>query len=286
MKGMNNLTETPHIISNYLSGKPFFLEHLSNTCNKLGAHRTGYYTISFLTKGELKVETNLFMHHAKAPALFVVAPDVILQFHDVKTELGLSVLSFKKDYFLKNQIDIHFLDKYDFFQQKDRHVIDMTEEQFRNFSNYFHLIEQKIVNSSARTPDIIRSFIYILLNETDEIAGKKTPKIFTVSRNEQLLLEFKTLLSAYFLKHRQLAFYAEKLHVTPKHLSSAVKEASGKTAGDWIKEMLLLESKVLLKDNQITISQIADKLEFTDPSHFGKFFKSHTGISPLQFRNV
>ena len=284
---MNSLEETQHIISNYYSGKPYFLEHLSNTCNKLGAHRTGYYTISFLTKGELKVETNLFMHHAKAPALFVVAPDVILQFHDVKTELGLSVLSFKKDYFLKNQADIHFLDKYDFFQQKDRHVIDMNEEQFQNFSNYFQLIEQKITNSSERTPDIIRSFIYILLNETDEISGnKKTDQISTANRNEQLLLEFKTLLSAHFLTNRQLAFYADKLHVTPKHLSKAVKEASGKTAGDWIKEMLLLESKVLLKDNQITVAQIADRLEFTDPSHFGKFFKSQTGISPLQFRSA
>lgn len=282
---MDGFIEISNIITNSRSGKPYFLEHLNNTCYKSGAHRTDYYSISFLTKGELKVETNLFMHHAKAPALFVIAPDVIRQFHEVDAELNLTVLFFKKEYFLKNQVDIHFLDKYDFFQQKDRHVIDLDDRQFRNFSDYFRLIEKKMASTSSRTPDIIRSLIYILLNEIDEATGEKTTQISTANRNEQLLLEFKTLLSAYFIEHRQLAFYSEKLHVTPKHLSAAVKEASGKTAGDWIKEMLLLESKVLLKDNQMTITQVADRLEFTDPSHFGKFFKNHTGLNPLQFRN-
>jgi len=68
-------------------------------------------------------------------------------------------------------------------------------------------------------------------------------------------------------------------------LSAAIKEASGKTAGDWMTEMLMLEAKVLLQDKQLTIAQIADQLKFIDPSHFGKFFKAQTGVSPLAFRN-
>jgi AraC-like DNA-binding protein len=87
-----------------------------------------------------------------------------------------------------------------------------------------------------------------------------------MNRNELLLLEFKTLLTKYFIEERQLALYAEKQHVTPKYLSAAIKEASVKTAGDWIADMLILETKVLLQDKQPTISQIVDKLKFTDPS--------------------
>nr|WP_321357896.1 helix-turn-helix domain-containing protein [uncultured Draconibacterium sp.] len=280
------INEKKNFHPDYLSGKPYFLEHLSNTCTDAGAHRTDYYSICFLSEGELKVETNLFLNHAKAPAFFVIAPDVIRSFLETGTNVSMTVLFFKKEYFLKSQADIHFLDKYDFFEQKDRHIIELNEKQFQNFSNYFQLIEQKIANASSHTSDIIRSFIYILLNEIDEIvnSNKNAIQTLSLSRNEQLLLEFKTLLSKYFLIQRQLAFYAGKLHVTPKHLSAAVKEASGKTAGDWIKEILLLESKVLLKDKQLTIAQIADKLDFTDPSHFGKFFKSHVGVSPLSFR--
>ena len=105
-----------------------------------------------------------------------------------------------------------------------------------------------------------------------------------MSRNELLLKEFKTLLTKYFIEERQLTFYAEKLHVTPKYLSAAVKEASGKTTGDWIADVLILESKVLLQDKQQSIAQIAYQLKFTDPSHFGKFFKVQTGQSPLSYR--
>ena len=283
---MDMITEGTDFHPNYLSGKPYFLEHLSNTCTNADAHRTTYYSICFLNKGEIKVETNLFLHHAKAPAFFVIAPDVIRRFLDTGTGVAMTVLFFKKDYFLKDQANIHFLDKYDFFEQKDRHIIELNNEQFLNFSKYFQLIEQKITNTSAHTPDIIRSFIYILLNEIDEIVtSKKNVQPSSLTRNEELLLEFKALLSKYFLTRRQLDFYAKKLHVTSKHLSAAVKEASGKTAGDWIKEMLLLESKVLLRDKQLTIAQVADRLEFTDPSHFGKFFKSRTGVSPLNFRS-
>ena len=283
---MDRLKEETDFHPDYLSGKPYFLEHLSNTCTNADAHRTDYYSICFLNKGEIKVETNLFLHHAKAPAFFVIAPDVIRRFLETGTNISMTVLFFKKEYFLKNQADIHFLDKYDFFEQKDRHIIELNEKQFQDFSNYFQLIKQKITGTSENTPDIIRSFIYILLSEINEIVdSRKNTHALALSRNEQLLLDFKTLLSRYFLSQRQLAFYAEKLHVTPKHLSAAVKEASGKTAGDWIKDMLLLESKVLLKDKQLTIAQIADRLDFTDPSHFGKFFKGHIGVSPLSFRN-
>ena len=283
---MSNQNEFPHIIADFQKDEPYFLNHLSKTCINEGAHRSNYYSISFLSKGELLVETNLFKHHAKAPALFVIAPDVIRQFYEVNGEVCLTALFFKKEYFLKGQVNIHFLEKYDFLQQKDQHIIALNEQNAQSFSNYFSLIEKKINIKSSHSSDITRSFIYILLNEINEISeNRETSQTITLSRNEQLLLDFKTLLSAHFKKNRQLDFYAEKLFVTSKHLSSAVKEVSGKTARDWVNEMLILESKVLLKDNKVTIAQVADRLEFVDPSHFGKFFKRHTGISPLQFKN-
>lgn len=268
------------------SGEPYFLELLTETCVNADAHRTEYYAICLLCEGEIKVETNLFMHHAQAPAFFVIAPEVIRRFFNTGKRLKMTVLFFKKDFFLKDQANIHFLDKFDFFEQKDRHVIDLDELQQQKFLNYFQQIEQKVIEPSPHTPDIVRSFIYILLNELDDITGSRSiAQSSTLSRSEELLLEFKTLLTKYFIEQRQLRFYAYKLHVTPKHLSAAVKEASGKSAGQWLTEMLILEAKVLLQDKQLTIAQIADKLKFTDPSHFGKFFKGKTGFNPLSYRN-
>lgn len=274
------------VYSPIANGALYFVHHMENTCITIEAHRLAHYAVCLLSDGEMKVETNLFFHHAKGPSVFVIAPGVIRRFLETEKVKKATVIFFDKDFFLKNQANIHFLEKFDFLEQKDRHIIELDELQHLRFLNYFQLLEQKTADSAPHTPDIIRSFIYILLNELDDIASSRSiAQNPVLNRNEQLLLEFKTLLTKHFIEHRQLAFYAEKLHITPKHLSAAIKEASGKTAGNWITDMLMLEAKVLLKDNQLTIAQIADRLAFTDPSHFGKFFKAQTGLSPMSFRS-
>jgi AraC-like DNA-binding protein len=266
-------------------GVLYHVHHMEYTYITIEAHRLNYYAICLLSEGEMKVETNLFLHQAKEPSVFVIAPGVIRRFLDTQKILKATVIFFDKDYFLKNQANIHFLHKFDFFEQKDQHIIELDELQHLKFLNYFQLIEQKAKDHSPHTPDIIRSFIYILMNELDDITSSRSiAQTHLITRNEQLLKEFKTLLTKYFIEERQFSFYAEKLHVTPKYLSAAVKEASGRTAGDWIADMLVLEAKVLLLDKQLNIAQIAYKLKFNDPSHFGKFFKSQTGQSPLMYR--
>lgn len=278
-------TKKKDIYSPVTIGALYFVHHMENTCVTIEAHRLAHYAVCLLSKGEMKVETNLFFHHAKGPSVFVIAPGVIRRFLETEKVQKATVIFFDKDFFLKNQANIHFLDKFEFLEQKDRHIIELDELQHIRFQNYFELIEQKVDDTAPHSPDIIRSFIYILLNELDDIASSRSIAQTTViSRNEQLLQEFKTLLSKYFIEERHLLFYAERLHVTPKYLSAAVKEASGKTAGDWLADMLILESKVLLQDKQLSIAQIAYNLKFTDPSHFGKFFKSQTGQSPLTYR--
>lgn len=278
-------TKNTDACSPVAKGDLYYLRRMEYATITAETHRTDHYAVCLLSEGEMKVETNLFVHHAKGPSVFVIAPGVIRRFLEIEKIQKATVIFFDKEYFLKNQANIHFLDKFDFFEQKDQHIIELDELQHLKFLNYFQLIEQKIEDTAPHTPDIIRSFIYILLNELDDITSSRSrAQRPAMSRNEHLLLEFKTLLTKYFLEERQLAFYAEKLHVTPKYLSAAVKEASGKTAGDWKADMLILESKVLLHDKQLSIAQIADKLKFADPSHFGKFFKSKTGQSPLLFR--
>lgn len=284
-----NPEQDPTIMNGCLpfqKGAAYYLHHLEMSDIPFEAHRSDHYAVCLLSEGEMKVETNLFVHHAVGPSVFVIAPGVIRRFLQTEKISKATVLFFDKVYFLQNQANIHFLDKFDFLEQKDQHIIDLDELQHLTFLHYFQQIEQKVADTAPHTPDIVRSFIYILLNELDDISGSRSrSQSQDMNRNERLLLEFKALLTQHFLTERHLAFYAAELHVTPKYLSAAVKEASGKTAGDWISEMLLLEAKVLLQDMHRSIAQIADQLRFTDPSHFGKFFKVHTGQSPLLYRS-
>ena len=101
---------------------------------------------------------------------------------------------------------------------------------------------------------------------------------------EVLFDEFMSLLQQYNKRERNVSFYAKQLNITPKYLSSVVKEVSGKTAARWIDESVILEAKALLKYSGMSIQEIAYHLNFSTQSFFGKYFKQHTGTSPSRYK--
>ncbi len=96
---------------------------------------------------------------------------------------------------------------------------------------------------------------------------------------------FLNLVQKHFKKERFLKFYAEKLDLTPKHLSRTMKNLTGFTAVEWIERYVVLEAKVMLKASNLNIQQISDELNFPSQSFFGKYFKKNVGMSPKEFRN-
>lgn len=88
----------------------------------------------------------------------------------------------------------------------------------------------------------------------------------------------------HFKNERKIDFYAEKLQLSSNYLSHKVKEATGKTAGEWIDEHIALEARALLKSTNMTIQQIADILNFPSQSFFGKFFKRVVGVAPKHYK--
>ena len=98
--------------------------------------------------------------------------------------------------------------------------------------------------------------------------------------------DFLQLVQKHYKQERMIRFYAEKLFVTPKYLSVVVKNASGKTAGQWIDDYVVLEAKALLKSTDMTVLQISDEMNFPSQSFFGKFFKREVGVSPKQYREM
>lgn len=105
-----------------------------------------------------------------------------------------------------------------------------------------------------------------------------------LSRKEELFEQFLELLYEHCKEQHVVTFYAEKLFITPQYLSLILKELTGKSANKWIDDALIVEAKMLLKAPQATVQQVADTLNFSDQSTFGKFFKKHMGISPMEYR--
>jgi len=101
---------------------------------------------------------------------------------------------------------------------------------------------------------------------------------------EEIMRKFMLLLTRYCRQQHNVSFYADRLCISPEHLSRVLKEISGFTANKWIAQVLMTEIKISLKNPDIPIQQIADELGFADQSSLSKFFKKNCGVSPMKYR--
>ena len=95
---------------------------------------------------------------------------------------------------------------------------------------------------------------------------------------------FMVLVAENFKTQRDIGFYADKLCVTSKYLSTMLKQETGMTALDWIEKHVVLYAKSCLSSTSMTVQEISDDLDFPSQSVFGKYFKRVEGMSPKAYR--
>lgn len=157
---------------------------------------------------------------------------------------------------------------------------------YRDISNMIDALNDK---DHRFAEEINYAYFYILLTDMADMMwnkyGEGGPSHFSdMTRSGGLLKEFARLLSDNIMKETSVGFYAEKLCISKKYLSSIIKERTRVSAGTIISVMRLETAARLLRDPELTIQQIASAMSFSDQSSFGKFFKKHTGMSPLKYR--
>lgn len=167
-------------------------------------------------------------------------------------------------------------------------IINLSLEEKSILFKYFELLynEEKEVNSEINIlicSNIIQSLTY----KISEILQKKFIGRFEINGKKssiRIFQEFIKLASNEFKIHRDVAYYANKLCVTPKYLSTIVKEISKNRASCWIEILVISEAKNLLHYSDMTIQEIAYSLNFPNPSFFGAYFKKYTGMTPGEYR--
>jgi AraC family transcriptional regulator, transcriptional activator of pobA len=103
-------------------------------------------------------------------------------------------------------------------------------------------------------------------------------------RNKEYYNRFMTLLNQYSVQERTIGFYASKLYITPKYMTSLIKKTSGRSAMEWINDYVILEAKNLLRYSEMSIQEISEYLNFSNQSFFAQYFKRLTGFSPSVYR--
>jgi len=245
-----------------------------------------YFHVSMLVciimkKGLLRGRCNLMDIEAAAPCMSILLPDQILEYTDstgdpegmvvLMSSRFLEMLQIKVDYELMRAIQSQL-------------VIPLNEEALSAMLQFCYMMKGLL-----KYPDhpflmetalnLTRAFFF----GAGYFFHQCTEKVVQ-SRGTQLVEQFLKLVQGHFRVERQLGYYSRMMCLSTKHLSATVKAVTGKTAGDWIEDYVMLEAKALLSNTDMTVSQVSDYLHFPDASTFGKYFKRNTGLSPKEFR--
>lgn len=171
---------------------------------------------------------------------------------------------------------------------KENPTVQLDDEEFCNQVLFRNLLRQKLRHSKAHFDVlVINKLCEGMMCETLNCYAKRIHGSLNsqCSRGYALFYRFIVAVENNFKQERSVSSYADMLCVSPKHLSAVVKEVSGRTAGEWIDLYVVAEIKRLLMSTDLSIQEISCKLQFVNQSFFGKYFKSHTGMSPREFRN-
>lgn len=161
-------------------------------------------------------------------------------------------------------------------QKEQEWVIDSYAQIVKRLNNTSHQYRREAIMSLLRVFYFDICNLLVRRNPT----GGGSPL-----RSYDLFDKFIRLAGEKFKQERNVSWYSDQLCLTPKYLSEVVKAVSGKTAGQWITNLVIMEIKMLLRNTSMSIKEIAHEMNFPNQSFLGKYFKNITGISPSEFRN-
>lgn len=173
--------------------------------------------------------------------------------------------------------DAYPLDKVS--REETQYLVEIIKEIIRIIGRTDHIWHRRMVVNEVRK----------FFMETGNMVIKRLDSLDkeqNQSNNDMLFFKFMQLLHDNSTERKSVGYYADKLCMSPDYLAQTIKAFSGHTVSYWINETLLQQAKLYMLDAEKSIQQIADILNFSDQSAFGRFFKKNTGKSPAEYRKV
>ena len=170
---------------------------------------------------------------------------------------------------------------------KENPIFNAPKEIYDADIEFLKLIKTKYeeIDNIFRNEINISLLRVFYLNIYNGIHHKLLKDTVKYTRRIEITKKFINLIMQFFNESREVAFYANKLNITPKYLSIVTFEVRGQSAKKVIDDYIMTEIKLQLNSTSKSILEISEELNFPDQSFFCKFFKRHSGLSPKQYRN-
>jgi len=254
-------------------------EYLQNLPKGNPSFKNQFYQILYITEGQGSIRIDLSPLKVLSHKLFFIAPEQIYQF-DAENMKGISIL-FSNQIFSLTDSNPNFLKNLPYFHSLT--CEPSVKLLGKGIEEVSQSIERLLYAYSKDTPyreEYIRSHLRILLIDILRHFPCRSPSW----ESHEPMRKFELLLEEHYKVWKTPSKYAFELGITTNHLNYLCKTSSGKTAGELIRQRILLEAKKLLRHTALPILHIAHELHFEDSSYFSKFFKKYEGLSPETYR--
>jgi len=249
-------------------------------------HRHDFFEVLYLSKGSGFHVIDSNKYDIKPPCVFFMSPG---QAHKIEFSVDIEgyIFIFTAEFYLINQTNQNRLIEFPFFFniRQDNPPLEFTSPTDVDFIE--SLFKKAIAETEKKNEfsvDLLRSVLDLILTSCS-VLYKSGETAMQKGRGHIVVKKFFREVEENYHKNLTVSEYAARLAITPNHLTQTVTELTGKTSLQIIKAKQLLEIKRLLVHSNLSISEIANRLYFSDQSYFTKFFKRETGISPLQYRS-
>lgn len=242
-------------------------------------------TIILCTQGESSIVIDLTEYELQRNTLMVLQPENFVQIKSSSADFRSHVV------FCGKNVVEQVLPKMTsmlplIMQHRLMPVQHLTDKEAEGIKSFYTFLKLKLEDpeTTFQSQKVLCMLQAALFEIMDIRLAHESMVPRRQTRKEEIMARFILEVCRHFQRERQVSFYAKMLCVTPKHLSSVVKEISGRTAGEWIDHYVVMEAKMLLGSTDLTVQEISSQLNFANQSFFGKYFKHHTGIPPTEFR--
>lgn len=246
-------------------------------------HRHDFYEILLLTQGSGKHTIDFEQHEVQPYSVFFLSPG---QIHSLELSQDIKgyIFLFTSEFYLLNKQDKNKLLELPFFYNISNrsYPLYLNEQDAELLTDLFRQACMENTKDLPDSQDLIRSFLDIILILCKRLYPEKQDE--KMKKGNLLVKKFKQLIEEKYYENKSVKEYAELLSVTANHLSETVKNLTGRTPTDLINDKLILEIKRMLMHTDLTVSEIAFHLNFTDQSYFSRYFRKNTGVTPNEFR--
>ena len=235
--------------------------------------------------GEVEASINLTRYVVKPLNFITILPGTIMQIHEIRGDLQIYFMGFSSDFINQNNANKPVLDVH--YAVRENPIIELREQPAELLRDYFSLlIKTYDVCGEVLKKNVLNHLLSgILMGVSTMYRDKVSESGKSLSKAEQISKNFTRLVMQNYTMERNVAWYARKLNITQAHLSACVKQVTGKTCVELITSMVIMDAKAQLKSTSLSIHDIAESLNFSNMSFFGKYFKRHVGMGPLEYRN-